>query len=351
MVFWVETIANASSFPPLSSYLVCEKSDGVRYLLYMSKDGDGEELHYLIDRKNEFWEMYQKNLHFPLASSEAEFHTHTLIDGELVMDTTKDGRREPKFLAFDCLVIDGRQLVGRPLDKRLGYLNQEIMKPYRALFEKYPAEKAQQAFVVDAKRMELPYAIELMFREIVPKLKHGNDGLIFTCVPSSYQYGTDPHILKWKPSNENTVDFRLRLEFPTVQADDDQLAQGFHEQYVDYDSVPVGKLMVFHGNSGGSPSYQLFRPDPPFTGDLYISEEEWETLKSLEDPLQNRVVECGLDEKNRWRIHRFRDDKQEGNHVSVVRSVLESVIDGVSEKELLEAAYGIKESWKSRHTR
>ena len=39
--------------------------------------------------------------------------------------------------------------------------------------------------------MEFSYAIEKMFNEVLPSLKHGNDGLIFTCRNSAYKFGTD----------------------------------------------------------------------------------------------------------------------------------------------------------------
>lgn len=42
--------------------------------------------------------------------------------------------------------------------------------------------------------MELSYAIEWMFEGILPKLPHGNDGLIFTCRTSPYKFGTDENM-------------------------------------------------------------------------------------------------------------------------------------------------------------
>jgi mRNA guanylyltransferase len=39
--------------------------------------------------------------------------------------------------------------------------------------------------------MERAYAIEKVLLEDLPKLKHGNDGLIFTCAESGYVVGTD----------------------------------------------------------------------------------------------------------------------------------------------------------------
>jgi len=46
-------------------------------------------------------------------------------------------------------------------------------------------------YSIQFKPMEVSYAIDMMFNEVLPKLKHGNDGLIFTCRNSAYKFGTD----------------------------------------------------------------------------------------------------------------------------------------------------------------
>ena len=46
-------------------------------------------------------------------------------------------------------------------------------------------------YSIEFKPMEFSYAIDKMFNEVLPKLKHGNDGLIFTCRNSPYKFGTD----------------------------------------------------------------------------------------------------------------------------------------------------------------
>ncbi|KAI1810753.1 mRNA capping enzyme [Poronia punctata] len=323
-------------------YYVCEKSDGLRYLLYMTADENGDEVHYLIDRKNDFWFVNMNNsLHFPLPGDEKAFHTGTILDGELVMDVHSDGRREPRYVVFDCLVLDSQVLMSRELGKRLGYFQEQVFKPYRHLLETYPDERFHQPFFVDQKAMQLAYGIEMMFKEVIPSLRHGNDGLIFTCLRSEYKPGTDPHILKWKDADENTVDFVWKLSFPTVHPNElDGIPATAEGPFIDYDATPSVQLLAHHG--GGWPDgYRYY-------ADLHLEDGEWEELKALGDPLDERVVEVHMDGQKRWRFYRFRDDKSEGNHISVVNSVIESIRDGVTKDDLILAAKTIRDNWKAR---
>lgn len=294
----------------------------------------------MIDRKNDYWFITNRNLHFPLENDRGAFHAATLVDGELVWDSLPNGKKEPRFLVFDCLVMDGNKLMDRTLDKRLAYFKERLYTPYQKLFKEFPEELQFQPFYVEMKPFQLGYGIEMMFKQVLPSLKHGNDGLIFTCRNTPYKHGTDPHILKWKPPEENTIDCRLRLTFPTVEPDEWERREGINEPFVDYDSVPKAELYIF----SGSDKYDYFH-------DVYITEEEWEILKGLNDPLNNRIVECNLDEQDRWRIVRFRDDKSEANHKSTIASVLDSINDRVCDKDLYKAAGPIRDSWKARQHR
>ncbi|KAL4885340.1 mRNA capping enzyme, catalytic domain-containing protein [Aspergillus karnatakaensis] len=323
-----------------ADYYVCEKTDGIRCLMYFTRGEPGsgmEEIHYLIDRKNEY--RYVPGLHFPRPNDETSFHVDTLVDGELVNDTYEDGTEQLKFLVFDCLVLDGQSLMHRTLDKRLAYFKEMVLKPYNALYERYPEEKQHRIFAVEDKSTQFSYGIEMMFREIIPKVKkiHGNDGLIFTCRSTPYRIGTDEHILKWKPPAENTIDFRLRLEFPILEPDSDDEADGISDPYPDYDALPIFHLFV----SLNDREYQPF-------GEMYVTPSEWEDLKALQTPLDDSIVECSKDETGRWRFHRVRDDKADANHISTVEKVLESIEDRVTEEDLIRAAPTIKTAWKKR---
>ncbi|KAI9641570.1 Dcp1p-Dcp2p decapping enzyme complex alpha subunit [Ciborinia camelliae] len=318
-------------------YYVCEKSDGFRYLLYLTDDENHEECHYLIDRRNDYWWIPKGGLHFPIPKNVSGFHKNTLIDGELVLDRSPNGEVQPKYLVFDCMVLDGNSLMNRTLDKRIAYFGERIFSPYQELLRDYPEEKQYMHFIMELKSMQFGYAMEMMFRQILPSLPHGNDGLIFTCRSTEYKHGTDEHILKWKPENENSIDFKLSLDFATVQPSAMDIAEGITEPYIDYDAIPVCNLFVHAGNNRDE-----------WYGTMYIEAEEWENLKGLGEPLQDRIVECYMDAQKRWRYMRFRDDKEYANYTSTVESVIESIRDRVTEKDLVSAAYMIKKEWKKR---
>ncbi|KAL3707719.1 Dcp1p-Dcp2p decapping enzyme complex alpha subunit [Talaromyces marneffei ATCC 18224] len=237
------------------------------------------------------------------------------------------------------MVLDGKKLMHRTLDKRLAYFKENVLKPYNAMYKKFPEEKQHRIFAVEDKSTQFSYGIEMMFREIIPKVKkiHGNDGLIFTCRSTPYKIGTDEHILKWKPPSENTIDFRMRLEFPLLEPDTDDEADGVVEPYYDYDAMPVFHLFVLHNNN----EYRIFN-------EMYVTQSEWEGLKALQIPLDDAIVECYQDDQGRWRYMRFREDKKDANHISTAEKVLESIQDRVTEEDLIRAAPAIKTAWKKR---
>lgn len=315
-------------------YYVCEKSDGIRCLMYLTSGDNGEEVTYLIDRKNDYYHV--PGLHFPLEGDNVqEFHTATVVDGELVNDTEANGQIQMRYLVFDCLVLDGNSLMHRTLDKRLAYFREQIYMPYRALYKAFPEEIQYLPFHLEFKAMHLGYGIEMMFKEVLPSLAHGNDGLIFTCRNTPYQFGTDQHILKWKSEDENSIDFRMTLQFPMVDPDtDDDQEEG---PYPDYSAMPQISLAV-HGGAD---------TDIPY-GTMTVTKGEWEDMKALAQPLNDRIVECYLDKSNKWRFLRFRDDKKEANHISTVQSVMESIQDKISKDDLIRASKKIRDEWKKR---
>lgn len=294
---------------------------------------NGNENVYLITRRNEYFLI--PDLHFPKTGDDlGSFHTGGLIDGELVVAKKPDGSHELKYLIFDCLALDGNVFVNRTLNTRLGFLTQGLYKPYQQLFAQYPEDCKMFPFKVYFKKMERSYGLVKVLDEVLPNLEHASDGLIFTCRVSPYVFGTDPKILKWKPPEENTVDFRLVLEFPTY-TDPDLPAD--EATYPLYDEKPECHLYAWFGGTD-------YRP----YDDLYITDEEWDKLKDLNEPLHERLIECNKDDKGRWRYLRFRDDKPNANHISTIEKVNESIRDCVTKEELTKNWAKIQEKWKER---
>ncbi|KAF9433423.1 Dcp1p-Dcp2p decapping enzyme complex alpha subunit [Entomortierella beljakovae] len=305
------------------NYFVSEKSDGVRVLLYCVLR-DGRQQVYLVDRKNKF--SYVPQLRFPSRDHQS-LQNDTIVDGELVTDREPNGEHVVRYLAFDLLAHGGQNIISKPLTSRLGRLQAEFVTPYREMLAKASPEFINsQPFKVSLKEMNLSYGVERMFREVIPNLKHGNDGLIFTSSVAPYVLSTNSKMLKWKPPSENTIDFKLSLQFPIRNG-----AQ-------DYSQKPE---FILHEWNGGQ-QYSLF-------GQMTVDDDLWESWKASSTQLQNRIVEVNYSPRdNGWRFFRFRDDKEHGNHTTVVRKVVQSIQDGIEANELINAQESIRSAWKER---
>lgn len=143
--------------------------------------------------------------------------------------------------------------------------------------------------------------------------------------------------LKWKTANENSIDFQLTLEFPVMEPSSDDDGDDEEEPTLDYNAKPKFVLAVKISNN----QYQAW-------GEMYMDDEEWENMKAMNVELQEKIVECAMDNQKRWRFKRFRNDKKDGNHISTVKSVIESIEDAITEDDLLTAAKHIRTAWKAR---
>ncbi|KPV76283.1 uncharacterized protein RHOBADRAFT_3134, partial [Rhodotorula graminis WP1] len=312
-------------------FWVCEKSDGVRVLVLIVATGFGQEV-YLIDRKDAIHQCYW--LTFPHQDGPEFNHSNTVLDGEFVIDVDPEsGKHIPRLLVFDLLVLDSENLMGKSLQKRYGRLQSYVVKPYEKYQRTLPPDVlANQPFQVVCKKQELSYGIEAVFRDHVPKLLHGNDGLIFTSAEAPYTPGTDQKILKWKPPSENSIDFVLQLKFPPKRD---------NEREADFYAKPVFMLLMNHGHEGSH-----------YYDTMEVDDETWETWKRSGEQYDDRVVEVVWDAaRSTWRLLRFRDDKFEGNYKSVVSSIIRSIEHGVEAEQLVAHAARIKKAWKARQAR
>lgn len=323
----------------LEDYYVCEKSDGIRYLLYFCRPPEGPAA-FLIDRNYVFrylgpLELPGKDLKMP--------HEETLLDGELLIDTFKvkkepkkeeediyglEAQKEPEFelvkkvsyMVFDCLLVNGQNVMGMSLPNRLKFVQNEVVNPFAQL----RLHKSTFPFAIQLKTMYKPYHMAHLFRDVIPNLPHGNDGLIFTPVEDSYISGTCQRMLKWKPAHLNSVDFRLAI--------------------VEDSTSGKPEFMLQVAQSGVHKDYARFRPE----------DSDVETWKK--EPPAGKILECRYDQewevdgtKGGWRFLRFREDKKMANAQHVVQKIINSIGDNVKQEELIKACGKIKDNWDLRH--
>ncbi|KAF7363583.1 mRNA-capping enzyme subunit alpha [Mycena sanguinolenta] len=308
-------------------FWVCEKSDGIRVLLLVHTDVNTRtQSVYLIDRNNVYYEL--DGFYFPHHMNPQLPLQNTIVDGELVYDVDTKKQETMRFLAFDCLVVDGENMMARPLDKRYGRLKDYFYKPFDRMKRDHPQVTNSHPFDIQVKQIQFSYAAQAVFAEM-PNLQHGCDGLIYTCVNAPYTPATDENILKWKPPSENSIDFKLVLRFPPQP--DDRSQPDFHAK-------PVFLLQVWCGDTKYEPYDQM-----------YVDDDEWEEMKSSGEQCDDRIVEVRWEpEHNRWRRMRFRDDKPHGNHKNIVDKIIISIADGVEKDILLERSNSIRTAWKAR---
>ncbi|KAI9347549.1 mRNA-capping enzyme subunit alpha [Pilaira anomala] len=320
-------------------FFVAEKSDGIRCLALLTVNNRKEPEVYLFDRKSNFHVV--RNFRFPIPSDPTfqKCLKNTIIDGEFVLDKEPDGSTQLKFLLFDCLCIEEKVLVSRGLMSRLGYLRTDVIKPHQEMVKKNPSLAKRLPFIVEFKEQQFTHHLDIVFNEIIPNLKHGNDGLIFTSVNAPYVMGTCNKMLKWKPLNENSVDFKVKLNFPG----------GSLPGVKDYTAKPRIDLYVWQGGN-----------DYTFFAELGITNEEWnKQFKDKPKYMDGKIIECNYDPQlqqelnltSPWRFMRYRDDKPDGNHQSTVKNVLRSIEDAVSKEELIAHMPKIKEASNRRKER
>lgn len=178
--------------------------------------------------------------------------------------------------------------------------------------------------------MQLAYYLQIVL-DGIPKLQHGTDGFIYTAVNSPYIPRTDEGILKWKPPEENSVDFKLMLRFPERPGTGQP----------DFFAKPLFLLYVWEGGDKYA-----------FYDHLTVDDSEWDKyvdfilssitaltnldrMKKSKVQYDDRVVEARWDfPRKAWRLMRLRDDKAHGNHTDVVENVVQTILHPVHKADV-----------------
>jgi hypothetical protein len=196
-------------------YVVAEKTDGVRYLLLISKFAAGKRpFAVLVDRA---FKMFQIQICAP-----HYIYKGSLFDGELVWD---DEMGCLKFLVFDVVAFGGKSVKTYHLMQRYEIINQAFLSSAewnKSHIKDYSiAIDTAAGFAVQKKIVCLPEAQHLLFLYSKPcvlfslfgsllrsTLSHRSDGYIFTPIKCPVLQNAHSTMFKWKPTP--TIDIVVR---------------------------------------------------------------------------------------------------------------------------------------------
>jgi mRNA guanylyltransferase len=216
-------------------FLVCEKSDGVRFIFIGTKTGDC----YLHGRKmasegEEEKQYFKIDLKIPTfdgtigaLSQGSDFdYVEYIFDGELVIDSYNEKRgadtrvrKRIKYLIFDTLLYKKELAINQNYVTRLVYAKEFLydFKMRKSLMKKIkPAQLNGNHNTTSSHNLGIKVYLkdffdvertEEVFKQLIPNLAHKNDGLIFTRISAKYLTDRNEEILKWKPPHLNTIDF------------------------------------------------------------------------------------------------------------------------------------------------
>jgi mRNA guanylyltransferase len=142
-------------------------------------------------------------------------------------------------------------------------LRELVLKPFKAKCQSDRAYTASLPFQIKLKPLELSYGLARVFDTMNGGLDHKSDGVIFTSSIAPYTHGTCDKMLKWKPSDENSVDFKI----------------------LDVESAGNGKPEITIGIWQGGRVHSDF-------GRLTLSDADVSEFRTERDNLKGIIVEC-----------------------------------------------------------
>jgi mRNA guanylyltransferase len=248
-----------------------------------------------------------------------------LMDGEIYLE-----ENEYVYSMFDCLIWDSKVALSYSLERRLNCCK-EIERYSRKGLVLRKNDSKYPRFDFLAKVMYKAYHYNEILNDI-KNLKHDNDGLIFTPVNLPYNLGVRSDILKWKPPHLNTIDFFIKkTNFQTVY----KLC------------CPITKQQIKSVEN-------ITSADSMVDFDFYYSTTENE---KLHDKIGEFVFDSSLEvldlsdftiKMGGWVLHRIREDKDAANNIKIVMNTFESILNTITQEELITYKQKIRENWIGR---
>ncbi|XP_006792685.1 mRNA-capping enzyme [Neolamprologus brichardi] len=272
-------------------YKVSWKADGTRYMMLIN----GKNEVYMIDRDNAVFHI--SNLEFPFRKEPRVHLSNTLLDGEMIIDKV-NGHPVPRYLIYDIIKFNGQPVGQCDFNIRLLCIEKEIISPRNEKMKTGQIDKTKEPYSVRQKPFyDIHASRKLLEGSFTSQVSHEVDGLIFQPC-GRYKPGRCDDILKWKPPNLNSVDFRLKI---TKVGGEGLLPQTFGFLYV--------------GNY-----------DRPFA--------QMKATKELKQ-YDNKIIECTFT-NNSWVFMRQRVDKSFPNSYDTAMAVCQSIREPVTKEILFE---------------
>lgn len=283
---------NNINFLRQKPYKCSWKADGTRFMMLI----DGPNEVYMIDRDNTVF--FVPKLQFPRRKDLNAHIKSTLLDGEMILDTV-NGQNVPRYLVYDIVKFEGQDVGKTDFNRRLLCIEKEIIGARNTKISQGLLDKTKEAFSVRAKPFwDVSVARKLLDGHFASQVSHEVDGLVFQPVPDAYMPGRCQDVLKWKPPDLNSVDFKLQIAM----------------------SGGVGMLTTKKAL-------------------LYVTglEQPFAEMKYTKDlkEFDKKIIECCWDPAtNSWKFMRQRTDKSFPNHYTTAIAVCESIKSPVT-KDLL----------------
>eukprot|EP01017_Pseudomicrothorax_dubius_P051252 TRINITY_DN9831_c0_g1_i2.p1 TRINITY_DN9831_c0_g1~~TRINITY_DN9831_c0_g1_i2.p1 ORF type:complete len:484 (-),score=95.93 TRINITY_DN9831_c0_g1_i2:36-1487(-) len=361
------------------NFLVCEKSDGVRFLMFVLSSGDV----LLNGRKDEFQIVNLPLPRFYIDDMNDPDILH-VFDGELVIDEyvsrrTGAMKRRLCFLIFDSLVKSEKQVFEKRYDERLSNAYDfvsSLQLDKRVARDLSPGQLYSNSLVTHLPKLKIrvkdfyrPGATSFLFSGVIASnfLPHENDGVIFTKVDAPYIVGRNNAILKWKPPERNSIDF---IAVHTARDNDKpgllelyvikgriQDPERPYSNLVFFDLIYLTQAQINQLNFKGDICivecvFDFGAPTPPYVRDFYRENADPEALRqkvryqtprelldrNVADHHYNMINQRSKDIfRGNWKILKVREDKTLPNAFGTAVSVFQSIKENITPKTIEDA--------------
>jgi mRNA guanylyltransferase len=322
-------------------YMLAEKTDGVRFLLLLTrypKHLGHQPIAVMINRKDEMFEVR-------VMAEEDHFQGGSLFDGELVWEATgnHNGPRQI-YLVFDLIAVGGVSKIRETFQRRYDLLFtlfdcgvKDVIHDPRTWLDlaqklvedehKIVSEGNQYCLMFRPKNMYAQHLLDTVWR-MKSSLKHKSDGLIFTPLDEVVKTGTQYNLFKWK--SQHTIDLKWTARVITRGTFDYNLL------YEDHDESVSGKHCGIR--VGDSIVPMVFVPN-----EYSAKVTAWHTSRG--DTSFSHIVECVCklpshqnedDTMMECSIVKIRHDKSRPNQQTTIERTIHNIQENITVKELLD---------------